>query len=151
VTGAGDMGWLEDFVEGETIAHARGKTIGEVETSVLALLGMNTAQGHFNDDWMRDHEFGRRVVFGGLVLAVTIGLAYADTCEHAVAELVVERVRFRAPVFIGDTLYTRTLVAATGEAGPDAGEVVFEHRGVNQDGVTVCEVRRRARIARRPG
>lgn len=52
--------------------------------------------------------------------------------------------RFKAPVFHGDTLYAYTEVLAKEDAErDDAGIVRFKHWGLNQDGAVVFEGERR--------
>ena len=91
--------------------HARGTTIEEVESQLLTKLVMNTADGHFNEARMQKSNFGKRLVFGLVTGSTVIGLATQDTAENALAELKLDGLRFRAPVFLGDTLsaYTEVL------------------------------------------
>ena len=103
-------------------------------------LVLNSSDGHFNDDVMRDTEVGQSVVFGGLTLAIVVGLATLDA-EHPVEELGLEDVRFREPVVHGDTLYAYSQVVAT-----DGNEVTLRHWGVNQRDEVVVELRRRVRL-----
>jgi len=135
--------FYEDFEVGDSFRHARGKTVTELEGVLLTHLVLNTAQAHFNEDFMR--EQGGTIVFGGVVAAVVIGLATQDTAENAVRELGLDKVRFKAPVRHGDTLYAVTEVLAKG----DTGEVTFKHTGVNQAGVEVFECQRRVLLKRR--
>ncbi|GBD14760.1 Beta-methylmalyl-CoA dehydratase [bacterium HR25] len=142
--------YFEDFQVGDVYEHARGKTVTEMDNVLITNLVMNTAQGHFNEDRMAKTPLGRRIVFGGVTLSIVIGLAMQDTGENALAELGLDKIRFRAPVFHGDTLYAFTEVLEKRESErPDAGEVVFRHWGVNQEGKVVFEGERRALIKRR--
>src|SRR6266568_5070638 len=125
--GDGPGRYFEDFQVGDRYRHARGTTIGEVEGQLLTKLVMNTAQAHFNEHAMKDTSFGRRIVFGLVTGSMVIGLATQDTAENAVAELGLDRMRFTAPVFHGDTLYAYTEVLATEDGDrPDAGAVRFK-------------------------
>jgi itaconyl-CoA hydratase len=136
--------YLEDFIPGERFRHSRGKTISTFDGAGLALLVMNSSDGHFNDHVMRDTEVGESVVFGGITLAVVVGLTMQDTAEHGLAEVGLDRVRLRAPVVHGDTLYAATEVTAV-----DGDVVTFNHWGFNQHGTVVIELERRVRIASR--
>lgn len=140
------MSWLEDFQPGDVFKHARGKTVTELEGVLLTNLVLNTAQAHFNEDAMRRTELGGTIVFGGVVAAVVIGLATQDTAEHAVRELRLDALRFKAPVRHGDTLYAYTEVVEKSEDGT----VHFRHRGVNQQGAEVFECERWVEVKRRP-
>jgi itaconyl-CoA hydratase len=149
----GDGNWFQDFAVGQRMRHARGATVGEVENQTLTKLVMNTAQAHWNEDAMRGSAFGRdgRVVFGLVTASMVIGMASQDTAENALAEVGLDKLRFRAPVFHGDTLYARTEVVGTADASgrDDAGVVTFRHWGTNQDGTLVFEGERRVLVKRR--
>jgi acyl dehydratase len=93
---------------------------------------------------------GQRIVFGGVTASMVIGLAMQDTGENALAELSLDKVRFRIPVHHGDTLYAFSEVLETEDTGrSDAGIVKFRHVGVNQDGQAVFEGERRVLIKKR--
>lgn len=142
--------WFEDFTPGMKMRHARGTTIGEVESQLLTKLVMNSAQGHWNEDAMRKTPFGRRLVFGLVTASCVLGLATQDTGENALAELSLDGVRFRQPVFLGDTVYAYTEVLETRPADrADAGIVRFRHWGLNQDEKVVFEGEREVLIKRR--
>lgn len=145
-------GYFEDFVVGAVYRHGRGKTIGPLENVGITNMVLNTAQGHFNEDLMSRSSFGKILVFGGVTIAMTIGLTMQDTGAHALRELGLDKVRLRAPVFHGDTIYsyTEVLESAPSEQ-PDAGVVVFRHVGVNQHVAMVCEAQRKVLVRRRPG
>ena len=147
----GSTNYFEDFAVGDASAHARGKTVTEMDNVLITNLVMNTAQGHFNEDQMAKGPLKHRIVFGGVTASFIIGLAMQDTGENALRELSLDKIRFRTPVFHGDTLYAFSEVLAREDGGrPDAGIVTFAHRGVNQDGKVVFEGERRVLIKRRP-
>lgn len=146
----GNDNYFEDFRVGDVYQHARGKTITEMDGVLITNLVMNTAQGHFNEDQMSKGPMKQRIVFGGITASMVIGLAMQDTGENALRELGLNKIRFRTPVHHGDTLYAYTEVLEANDAGrDDAGEVVFRHLGLNQDGKTVFEGERRVLIKRR--
>jgi len=143
-------GYFEDFEVGQQMRHARGTTIGEVENQLLTKLVMNTADAHYNEHRMRGTPFGQRLVFGLVTGSVVIGLATEDTAENAIAELRLDKLRFRAPVFHGDTLtaYTEVIGKRAAERD-DAGIVRFRHWGVKHDGTIVFEGEREVLLKRR--
>jgi len=142
--------YFEDFVVGAKLRHARGTTVGEVENQLLTKLVLNTADAHFNEDRMRGTPFGGRLVFGLVTGSIVLGLATQDTAENALAELGLDKLRFRAPVVHGDTLYAYTEVLETRAAErEDAGIVRFKHWGVKQDGTVVFEGERTVLVKRR--
>jgi len=161
----GGSNYFEDFEPGTVMRHARGKTMCEQDNVGITLQVLNTAEGHFNEDLMQRSAMGRegwnqRLQFGGVTIAMVIGLAMQDTGENAVAELGLDKIRLKAPVFHGDTLYAYSEVL---EARPDsaddlpdlarsaeAGTVVFKHYGVNQKDQVVFEGERRVLVKKRP-
>jgi len=146
----GTSNYFEDFRVGDRYRHARGTTVGEVENQLLTKLVMNTAHAHFNEHAMKDTPFGQRLVFGLVTGSIVIGLATQDTAENAVAEVGLDRLRFTAPAFHGDTLYAYTEVLAKDDGGrADAGTVRFKHWGVKGDGTVVFEGERTVLVKRR--
>jgi acyl dehydratase len=92
----------------------------------------------------------RRVQFGGVTIAMVVGLAMQDTGENALMELGLDRIRLKAPVFHGDTLYAYTEVLAKEDGDrADAGIVTFRHWGVNQKDAVVFEGERRVLLKRK--
>jgi len=146
----GNDNYFEDFTPGAVWQHHRGKTVGEIDNVQITNLVMNTAQGHFNEDLMTRDPRKHRITYGGVTAAMVIGLASQDTSENALAELSLDGIRFKAPVYHGDTLYAYTEVLEVKDAErPDAGEVTFRHWGVNQAQKVVFEGLRRVLVKRR--
>src|SRR3546814_15712043 len=89
--------YFENFAPGQRMRHARGKTIGENETVILAHLTMNTAQGHFNAHDMAVSKFGSRITYGGVTASIVVGLASEDTSENALADVAPDTPRLKTP------------------------------------------------------
>ena len=148
LTGKGN--YFEDFAVGEVLRHRRGKTIEPTENVLITNMVMNSASSHFDDVVMRDTMFKKRLQFGGVTASLIVGMASQDTSENSLAELGMTNIRFKVPVFHGDTLYAYTEVLAKTDAGrSDAGEVLFHHWGVNQDDKVVFEGDRRVLVKKR--
>jgi acyl dehydratase len=154
----GNDNYFEDFQPGQVLRHARGKTMCEQDNVGITLQVLNTAEAHFNEDVMQKNAsssvgrtgWNRRVQFGGVTIAMVIGMTMQDTGENAVCELSLDRIRLKAPVFHGDTLYAYSEVLASESADvDDAGIVTFKHYGVNQDDQVVFEGERRVLVKRR--
>jgi itaconyl-CoA hydratase len=140
--------YFEDFEVGQQIRHARGTTIDEVENQLLTKLVMNTAQGHWNEDSMSKSPYGQRLVFGFITASMVIGLATQDTAENAIKELGLNNIKFRKPVFHGDTVYAYTEVLGK-EDKDEGGVVTFRHWGLNQEKEVVFEGDRRVLLKKR--
>lgn len=148
----GDGNWFEDFEPGQRMKHFRSATVDEVENNFVTKQVMNTAQGHWNEEIMRGSPLGDgRLVFGLITGSMTVGLASQDTAENALAEVGLDKVRFRKPVHHGDTISACTEVLSVDDSPDhdDAGLVRFKHWGLNQHGDVVCELERIALIKRR--
>ena len=148
----GDGNWFEDFHVGQKMRHARGATVEEVENNFLSKQVMNTAQAHWNEHYLRDSPLGSgRVVFGLITGSMVVGLTSQDTAENALAEVGLDKLRFLAPVHLGDTLYAYTEVLAVADSPDrdDAGLVTFQHWGVTHDDRVVFEGQRTVLVKRR--
>jgi len=146
----GKDNYFEAFEVGQVMRHARGKTIEGLENVLITNLVMNTAQAHFNEDSMKNSQYGGRLSYGGVNFSVVMGLAMQDTGENALAELGMDNIRLLNPVVHGDTLYAYSEVLRLEDADrEDAGVVTFRHYGVNQDDKLVFQGDRRMLIKRR--
>jgi len=144
--------WFEDFKVGDVMRHARGKTVTEMDNVMITNMVMNTADAHFDEHAMRssDLPFKQRVVYGGITASMVVGLAAQDTAENAVAEIGMDKIRLKSPVFHGDTLYAFSEVIETAPSErSDAGIVRFRHWGVNQHDEVVFEGERTVMVRRR--
>lgn len=145
----GSSNYFEDFDVGQVIRHFRGKTMCENDNVGITLQVLNTAEAHFNEDSVKD-SFGRRLQFGGVTISMIIGLTMQDTGENAVRELGLDKIRLKASVFHGDTLYAFTEVLGKEDRDESSGVVHFRHTGINQDEQIVFEGERRTLIKKRP-
>jgi acyl dehydratase len=142
-------GFAEDFVVGSRFRHARTRTITDLDLNGLTLLVMNTACGHFSEQEMAGTSFGGRINFGGLTLALTIGLATQDTSGQAVRERGLDDIRFAVPVRHGDSIGAATEVLAVEPLDGGDAIVSFRHYGMNQHGEIVCEATRQIQVRTR--
>ena len=147
--------YFEDFTVGDTIVSSRGRTVSDTEHMAWTSIVMNTAQLHFNqamcDQSPGTYFGGRRVVYGGVVLAFVAGLASEDTTENALAELSMDNGRHLNPVFAWDTLFAESVVMRKRDSPdrPDGGIVSFKLLGRNQDGKVVLEIDREVLVKRK--
>jgi len=131
----GSDNYFENFEVGTVYKHARGKTVTENEAVTICHMVMNTADGHFNDDRMKNAKFGN------------------GRGEQVIKELELDNISMKYPVSHGDTLTAYTEVLAKGDDSDersDAGRVSFRHYGVNQDNKVVFQGDRLALIRKSP-
>ena len=142
--------FFEDFEIGQTIRHARGKTVTNLENVNITNMVMNTAQGHFNEDMMSKTPLGTVISYGGVNFSMVLGLASQDTVENALAEIGLDRISLKHPVVHGDTIYAVSRVLEKRDSDrEDAGIIVFQHWGLNQDDKLIAQLQRTALIKRR--
>ncbi|GEK81671.1 MaoC family dehydratase [Agrococcus baldri] len=151
----GTEGWtgrfLEDFEPGDIYYHPLGKTVSDVDNQWFTLLTQNTAKVHFDHVAAAQTEFGRPLVNSTLVLALVTGQSVIDLSFNVMANLGWDAVRLPAPVFDGDTIYSRSKVLEKRESKsrPNVGIVTVATEGFNQDGVVVISYRRSFLVYRR--
>ena len=121
--------------------HRPGRTMTEADNVLFSTLTMNPQALHLDAAWSADQPFGQRLVNSMMTLAVLVGSSVAQLTQGTiVANLGFTDVRFPAPLFHGDTLYSSTIVLdkRPSESRPGQGVVTLEHTGRNQDGVVVA-------------
>ena len=145
-------GYLEEFRQGDLFKHWPGKTITEGDNHLFSLLTMNDNPLHIDDHYMKDHQHGRVLVAGTLVIGLVVGMSVRDTSGKAIANLEYERITHDGPVFQGDTIYAESEVLEVRESRtrPDRGIVYLESRAFNQRGEQVLTLRRRFLVPKRP-
>ena len=142
--------FFEEFKEGELIEHCYSKTIFESDNNIFSLLTMNAHPVHTNQDYAEKQQHGRILVVGTLVLSLVVGFTVADISGKAIANLDYEKVEHLAPVFVGDTLYARSVILECKESArkKDRGILYIETIGYNQNGVDVIKFRRHVLVKR---
>jgi acyl dehydratase len=148
-------GWrgrfFEDFEVGDVYEHPLGRTITSADNIWFTLLTQNTAPVHFDHEYASQTEFGRPLVNSCLTLALTTGQSVTDISQNVMANLGWDEVRLPAPVFEGDTIYSRSevLERRDSRSRPNVGVVTVRTVGFNQDGVEVISYRRTVMVYRR--
>jgi itaconyl-CoA hydratase len=149
------QGWqgrfYEDFEPGDVYRHPLGRTISEADNTWFTLLTMNTNQIHFNAPYAERSEFGRPLVVSTLTIAIAVGQSVTDVTQNVFANLELDEVKLTQPVFVGDTLWSESVVLSKRESAsrPHAGIVTIRTRALNQDGDEVCSFRRTFYVYRR--
>lgn len=116
-----------------------GRTITETDIVMHAGQTGDFYPHHMDAEWCKTQEFGARVAHGTLVLSVAVGMLAGEINEAAFS-YGYDKVRFIAPVFIGDTITSTATIAAKRDHAkkPDEYGIVEEQVTVaNQRGETV--------------
>lgn len=133
---------MRQFFDEYIIGSARtsvGRTITETDIVLHAGQSGDFYPHHMDAEWCKTQEFGQRVAHGTLVLSVAVGMLAGEINEVAFS-YGYDRVRFIAPVFIGDTITSKAAIAAKRDHARKPAEygLVEEHVSVtNQRGATV--------------
>lgn len=142
--------YYEDFIVGEIIVHSLSKTIFESDNNLFSLLTMNHHPVHLNVEYCAQHQHQQILVVGTLVFSLVVGMTVPDISGKAVANLEYESVKHLAPVFIGDTIYSKTEILDKWEtSGKNRGVVYVETIAYNQKGENVLSFRRKVLIPKK--
>lgn len=93
-----------DYDAGEKIDHVDGMTLEEAEHQIATRLYQNTAKVHFNQHTESKGRFGKRIVYGGVVISLVRALSY-NGLGNAFHVAAINGGRHVAPAFAGDTIY----------------------------------------------
>lgn len=93
-----------DYVIGERIDHVDGATIEEAEHQIATRLFQNNAKVHFNQHSEGQGRFGRRLVYGGVIMSIARALSF-NGLGNAFLIAAINGGRHVAPAFAGDTIY----------------------------------------------
>lgn len=146
--------YYEDFHVGDVYDHPRARTVSNTDNLWITHQSLNTAQAHFNLDYMQDMMggvFRERLVMGAVTIAIVIGLTSEDMSENAFMDLGMGSIRLSNPVYKDDTLYATSEVLDVGDSDDreDAGIVSYRFEGRKTDGSIVVQGERRLLVKRR--
>jgi 3-hydroxybutyryl-CoA dehydratase len=133
----------ENFYVNPGLEVSFAKTVGESDVYLFAGITGDLSSNHVNDQVMRQSKYGRRIAHGALLVGfMSAGSTrmietYGGAAEGkaTAVSLGYDRVRFLAPVFIGDTVnvsYRVTKIEQ--ERDRSYGEISV----TNQDGMQVA-------------
>ncbi|WP_217199906.1 MaoC family dehydratase [Streptomyces buecherae] len=123
-----------DLTPGLVIEHRPGRTVTELDNLLGATLSGNVAPIHTDAHYSSQTQWGRILVCSGVTLNLVAGMTVRSISGLTTANLAVDRVRFTAPVHIGDTLYaeTKILIRRASESRPDTGVITCRSTAHNQ-------------------
>ncbi|MER8518860.1 dehydratase [Mesorhizobium sp. M0644] len=129
--------YFEDYRIGSS-RMTSGRTITETDFVVHAGHTGDFFPHHMDAEFMKTTPFGQRIAHGTLVFSVGVGLT-ASVVNPVAFSYGYDRLRFIKPVFIGDTIRTRTTISAKEDdpKRPDSGRVVERCEVINQHGDVV--------------
>ena len=145
-------GYLEDFVPGDIFKHWPGKTVTEMDNHLFSLLTMNHNPLHIDERYMSEHQHGKILVNGALVLSLVVGMSVPEMSGKAIANLEYEKIVHTGPTFHGDTIYAESEILEVTESRSrsDRGIVYIETRAHNNREDLILTMRRRFLVPKRP-
>lgn len=108
-----------------------GRTITETDLVSFAALTGDHHPLHTDAEWAARSEFSGRIAHGMLLLSYSVGLVPLDPA-YVLALRGFERVAFKRPVRIGDTIHVEGELEAKQEIDADTGLALFTWKVVNQ-------------------
>jgi len=127
--------YYEEFEVGMEFKHALTRTVTEMDNVMFCAMTHNPQPLHLDEEYSKNTFYGQRIVNSLFTLGLIIGVSVDDTTlGTTLGNLGMTDIRFKNPVFHGDTLRSMTRIAAKRESKsrPDTGIVTFEHTGYNQ-------------------
>ncbi|MBO6738217.1 MAG: MaoC family dehydratase, partial [Rhizobiales bacterium] len=101
---AGSSHRFGDYEVGEKINHVDGMTVEEAEHQIATRLYQNTAKEHFDGHGQKDSRFGKRLIYGGVVISIARALSF-NGLGNAAELLAINGGTHTGPLFAGDTVY----------------------------------------------
>jgi 2-methylfumaryl-CoA hydratase len=144
--------FLEDFEVDRVFRHATPRTITAGDVSLYIALTGARHPVHCSEPLARSMGYPACPVDDLLVFNIAFGKTVPDVSYNAVANLGYADVRFRAPVFVGDTLACESRVIGVKEnSNGRTGVVYVTSTAVNQQGAEVLGWDRWVMVSKRAG
>ena len=145
--------FLEDFAPGQIFPGA-SRHITHDDVLAFAALTGDKHPIHYNDDYAKATRFGRPIVHGLHLMALTaLGAApLSEQLKDSMVAMLEQRAAFRRPVFKDDTVRSEfEIESAEPRPGKDWGTLAIKVSLINQHGDVLLEGRHLYRIRRRTG
>ena len=117
---AGSPHRYEDYEIGEKIDHVDGMTVEEAEHQVATRLYQNTAKVHFDAHAQLASRFGKRLIYGGVVISIARALSF-NGLANAAEMIAINAGTHAGPLFAGDTVYAWSEVLDKAELSETTG------------------------------
>lgn len=106
---AGSPHLWDDYAVGEKIDHVDGMTIEEAEHMMATRLYQNTAKVHFNQYEQAQGRFGKRLIYGGVIISLARALSF-NGLGNAFKIAAINAGSHCNPTFAGNTIHAWTEV-----------------------------------------
>ncbi|MDP6405730.1 MAG: MaoC family dehydratase [Alphaproteobacteria bacterium] len=145
--------YYEQFEIGMEFNHPLTRTVTEMDNIMFCAMTHNPQPLHLDEEFAKQTEFGQRIVNSLFTLGLVVGITVGDTTlGTTLGNLGMTDVRFKKPVFHGDTIraVTRIKDMRESKSRPGDGIVVFEHFGFNQRDEEIAYCVRTGLIRKQP-
>ncbi|MGQ0509133.1 MAG: MaoC family dehydratase [Betaproteobacteria bacterium] len=145
--------YYEEFTIGMEFRHPLTRTVTEMDNVLFCAMTHNPQPLHLDEEFSKGTQYGQRIVNSLFTLGLVIGVTVADTTlGTTLGNLGMTDIRFRNPVFHGDTIHVLTRIKdkRVSKSRPNEGIVTFEHSGFNQRDQEVCYVMRTGLMKMKP-
>ena len=130
--------YFEEYEVG-SVRTSTGRTITEADIITHAGQTGDFYPHHMDAEWCKTQPFGARMAHGTLILSVSVGMLAGEINESAMS-YGYDKVRFIAPVFIGDTITSKAEIILKRDHAKkplEFGMVDEQVTVINQKGETV--------------
>lgn len=124
-------GFYDDVAEGDEMTSI-GRTVTETDVTTYANTTGCWLPIHTDAEFAQQTQYGERLVQGTFLLGLAEGLLYTNEPTGVRANMGIERVEFKNPVFIDDTIHFEATVTDTQDRDSHSGIVTMDVTGFNQ-------------------
>jgi 3-hydroxybutyryl-CoA dehydratase len=124
-----------ELVEGATIASL-GRTVTETDVVLFGTLTGDLNPQHMDAAWAAGTPFGQRIAHGLLVVSYAVGLMPIDA-GRVIALRRLDKVVFKRPVRIGDTIRVEARISRLRPADATADTLKWDLKVIRDDDQTV--------------
>ncbi len=123
--------YFDDFHVGQKF-FTKSRTITEADVVNFAGLSWDHNQLHTDAEYAADTQFKKRIAHGLLGVIAHAGLSYQLT-EDSILALLELTWKFKAPIYLGDTIHVEQVVKEMRESSSgNRGVLTFEKKVINQ-------------------
>ena len=117
---AGSAHRFGNYEIGDKINHVDGMTVEEAEHQIATRLYQNTAKVHFDGHGQKESRFGKRLIYGGVVISIARALSF-NGLANAAEMIAINGGTHTGPLFAGDTVYAWSEVLDKAELSDTVG------------------------------
>ncbi len=121
--------------------RTQAKLISEPEQERFCQITANTLPIFLSDEVAQENGWNRRLVPGVMTLSCSVGLMeQAGLLDDVIAFMALDKLRYLAPVYIGDTLHVEVECVAKKRVKEGTRDIItYKFTTYNQDGKPVLE------------